>query len=281
MSDRVFRHYTQAELDRNYDQRGWVSNALEVIARYPVSSAATRRRLKFETASYGPSADEVLDIFPAGKPGAPTLIFVHGGAWQNFTKDDYSFVAEGFAGNGINTVIVNFAKIAAVGLPGMVEQVRRAIGWVRQNAARFGGDSGRVYLCGHSSGAQMAASALLAPYGAPAEGIRGLTVISGSYDLEPVLLSARARYVKLDATGVAALSPQRHVSRLACPMLMFYCEYDTDEFQRHSLEMAEAVEKAGQLAGLIRLEGMNHFEIVEQLGRPDSRMAKAIRGMVD
>ena len=277
MSDRVFRHYTQAELDRNYDQRNWVDNALEVIARYPVSSAATRRRLSFETASYGPSADEVLDIFPCRDPDAPVLIFVHGGAWQNFTKDDYSFVAEGFTSHGITTVIVNFAKIAAVRLLGMVEQVRRAINWVRENAARFGGDPERLYLCGHSSGAQMAASALLAPFGTPADGVRGLALISGSYDLEPVLLSARASYVKLDATEVDALSPQRHVSRLTCPVLMFYCQHDTDEFQRHSREMGEAIKKAGHLSGLQRLDGLNHFEIIEELGKPDSSLARTIR----
>jgi arylformamidase len=277
VSDRVFRHYTQAELDRNYDQRGWVPNALEVIARYPISSAAARRRLKFESASYGASAEEVLDIFPAGKPGAATLIFIHGGAWQNFTKDDCSFVAEGFAGHGINTVVVNFAKIAAVRLPGMVEQVRRAIAWVRQNIARFGGDPGRLHLCGHSSGAHMAASALLAPFGEPVKAPRGLTLISGAYDLEPVLLSARSAYVKLSADEASILSPQRHVGHLACPVFMTYCENDTDEFQRHSREMAAAVEGVGQLVGLIRLSDLNHFEIVEELGKPDSRLAQAIR----
>ncbi len=272
----VFRHYTQAELDRNYDQRGWVANAAEVIARYAESSAATRHRRKFETASYGPSAAEALDIFPCGKTGAPTLIFIHGGAWQNFTKDDFSLVADGFMDHGINVVVVNFAKITAVRLPGMVEQVRRAIAWTRANAAGFNADPERLYLCGQSSGAHLAASALVAPYGSPAE-VRGLTLISGPYDLEPVLLSARSSYVKLDSAEAAALSPQRHVARLTCPVRMFYGEHDTDEFQRHSLEMAEAVRLAGRLAGLTRLDGLNHFETVEKLGKPDSPLAQAVR----
>lgn len=280
MSDRVFRHYTQAELDRNYDQRGWVPNALERIAQYPVSSAVTRRRLTFETAAYGPSADEVLDVFPAGQTGAATLVFIHGGGWQHYTKDDCSFVAEGFAGHGINTVIVNFAKIAAVRLPGMVEQVRRALAWVRSHAARFGGDPARLHLCGYSSGAQMAASALLAPFGQAPEPVKGLTLISGAYDLEPVLLSARSAYVKLSAEEAHALSPQRHVAKLTCPVFMAYGDNDTDEFQRHSREMAAAVEGVGQLAGLLRLADLNHFEIVEELGKPDSRLAQAIRATI-
>lgn len=273
----VFRHYTQAELDRNYDQRGWVANAAEVIARYAKSSATTRQRRKFETASYGPSATEALDIFPCGKAGTPTLIFIHGGAWQNFTKDDFSLVADGFIDHGMNVVVVNFAKIAAVRLPGMVEQVRRAIAWTRANATGFNADPGLLYLCGQSSGAHLAASALVAPYGTPAEGVRGLILISGPYDLEPVLLSARSSYVKLDSAEAAALSPQRHVARLTCPVWMFYGEHDTDEFQRHSREMSEAIRRAGRLAGLTRLNGLNHFETVEELGKPDSPIARAIR----
>ena len=33
MNDTVFLHYSQAELDRNYDQRAWIKNAEEVVAR--------------------------------------------------------------------------------------------------------------------------------------------------------------------------------------------------------------------------------------------------------
>ena len=35
MRETVFLHYTQAELDRNYDQRGWVSNACPSRKSYP------------------------------------------------------------------------------------------------------------------------------------------------------------------------------------------------------------------------------------------------------
>ena len=93
MNDKVFLHYSQAELDRNYDQRGWITNAEEMVARYISRSEATRKALvQRQTVAYGSGADEVLDIFPTGRSGAPTLVFIHGGAWRNFTKDDFSFV---------------------------------------------------------------------------------------------------------------------------------------------------------------------------------------------
>ena len=67
MNNKVFLHYSQAELDRNYDQRGWigVGNAEEAIARYVARSEAARRVLKQRRdIAYGADPDEVLDIFP-------------------------------------------------------------------------------------------------------------------------------------------------------------------------------------------------------------------------
>jgi arylformamidase len=64
---KVFRDYTQDELDRAYDQRQWAPNAAAVIARYGTESAAARSRLRsLPGIAYGPSAEEVLDIFPCG-----------------------------------------------------------------------------------------------------------------------------------------------------------------------------------------------------------------------
>jgi acetyl esterase/lipase len=52
-----------------------------------------------------------MDIFPAPRPSGVGFIFLHGGAWRNFTKDDFSFVAKEFVTSGITTVIVNFSKL--------------------------------------------------------------------------------------------------------------------------------------------------------------------------
>jgi arylformamidase len=278
-SERVFLHYTQAELDRNYDQRGWVGNANEVIARYIAASQAVRRMLTRRTESYGEHADEQMDIFPAPQPNGAAIIFLHGGAWRNFTKDDFSFVANEFVASGIATVIVNFSKLPAVRLPDVVQQVTRAIARVYERAADFGIDPDGLYLCGHSSGAHLATTALLTDwsgFGAPMDVIKGCACISGCYDLHPVLLSARADYIKLTAEEVHALSPQRHVERLPCPLLVAYAEHDTDEFRRHSEEFAEALRRAGRLSVVLRVAAINHFEIIELLAKPGTLLLQAV-----
>jgi arylformamidase len=280
MNKKVFLHYTQAELDRNYDQRGWIKNAEEIIARYPIRSAEARRALVHgKNISYGPAADEILDIFPTAVAGAPTLIFIHGGAWRNFTKDDHSFVADALVPAGIHVVVVNFSKIPKVRLPDAVMQARRSIAWVSRHASEFGGTSDKLYVCGHSSGAHMTAMATLTDWSAfdlPSDTIKGATCISGSYDLEPVLLSARSSYIKLDQQEQVALSPVRHAPRIPCPILIAYAEHDTDEFQRHSQEFAAALQKSNRLSDRIRLPNVNHFEIIELLAESKSVLLRTV-----
>jgi arylformamidase len=285
MNERVFLHYTQAELDRNYDQRGWIENAEEIIARYVSRSAQTRRSLAHRhDIAYGSDADERLDLFPAVAGGAPTLIFIHGGAWRNFTKDDYSFVADALVPAGVHVVVVNFSKIPKVRMPDAVMQVRRAIAWVWHHAAEFGGMADRLYVCGHSSGAHMAAMATLtdwAAFGLPADTIKGATCISGSYDLKPVLLSARSAYIKLNRQEEMEFSPARHSARVGCLLLLAYAGHDTDEFQRHSRDFAAALRASNRLSDLIQLPNVNHFEIIELLAEPQSMLLRRVLQHID
>src|SRR5205085_4654550 len=125
-------------------------------ARYPELSKATRARLEHRAnVAYGPGEDETLDLFPAKATKAPVQIFVHGGAWRNFTKDDYSFPANGYVPAGIHTAVLNFSNLPKVRLPDMAAQVRRGIEWVYRNAASFDGDPERIYLSANSSGAHL------------------------------------------------------------------------------------------------------------------------------
>ena len=77
--------------------------------------------------------------------------------------------------------------------------------------------------------------------------MKALAVVSGPYVLEPVMLSHRADYVKLAQHEVFALSPGLHPEKIACPVLLFYAENNTDEFRRQTLAFADALAKAGRL----------------------------------
>ena len=282
---KVFLDYDQAALDRAYDQTQWAPNMQAVLQRRAAASDAVRARLAPPRSfAYGPSAIERLDVYPTARPAAPVMIFLHGGAWRGGDARSQAYPAEMFVQAGAHWVVPDFATVMDVGLDGMVAQARRAVAWVAQHAADFGGDPGRLYVGGHSSGGHLAGNVLVTDwvkdFGLPADLIKGGLCVSGMYDLEPVRLSARSSYVKFDDRIEHELSPLRHLGRLQAPVVVAYGERDSPEFQRQSRELAAALERAGRLRALLVGRGLNHFEMPETLASADGLLGRAALGLM-
>jgi arylformamidase len=170
-------------------------------------------------------------------------------------------------------VLVDFDGVEDTGMHLMpiVDQVRRAVAWVYENAASFGGDRSRIHIGGHSSGAHLTACTLVtnwSEYGVPDTVIAAALCCSGIYDLTPVRLSARSSYVRFDDATVDALSAIRHVERIGMPIVLAYGTDESPEFQRQARDFAAALTAAGKRVQLLAGEGYNHFEIAETLGNP-------------
>jgi len=280
MSSKVFLHYDQAELDRQYDQRAWAPNAAAVIERYAAESNQVRARLgPPRTYAYGKTPAETVDVYPADQPDAPLHVFIHGGAWRSLSKRESAFAAETFVKAGAHFVAVDFAPLPKVSLAEMVDQVRRAVAWIYSNAQQFGGDRERLYLSGHSSGGHLAAAILTTDwpgqFSLPHTVIKGGLCVSGIYDLHPVRVSARNAYVRLDIRLEQELSPSRFVDSLACPVVVAYGELESDEFKRQSRTFASLIERAGIEVNLLEGRGMNHYEIIETLAEHAGLLGRA------
>ena len=91
---------------------------------------------------------------------------------------------------------------------------------------------------------------------------------SGMYDLMPVRLSKRSKYVNFTDEIVDELSAMRHLDRLNCPIVVAHGTQETPEFQRQARDFAAAVKAAGKPITFIVGEGYNHFEIQETLASP-------------
>lgn len=275
----VFLDYTQKQLDDAYTQTVWAPNAKQVIDGYASNSADVRRKLPPRTYAYGTKASEQLDVFaPAGARGLPVMVFIHGGAWQMLSKDDSSAPAPTFVANGAIYVAINFDNLPGNTLPGMVDQCRRALAWVGANATRFGGDPERIYVSGHSSGGHLTAVMLSTDWqaqGAPANLLKGGVVMSGMGDLAPVVLSTRGAYMKLNAAQVTELSPLQHLDRVTCPVIVAWGSRESPEFKRQNRQLADALTTRARLAGVYLVDGANHFEVVNELNRPDTGLSRA------
>jgi len=156
--------------------------------------------------------------------------------------------------------------------------VRRAVGWVYRNAKAFGGDPERIYLSSHSSGSHLAGCVLTHDWrkeGLPVDIVKGGVLGSGMYDLKPVRLSKRSKYVAFTDEMEHALSAQRHLDKLHAPVVIAYGTYETPEFQRQSRDFVAAVKAAGKPAELLVGEGYNHFEMLETLANPYGLLGRA------
>jgi len=278
----VFLDYDQAALDAAYDQAAYAPNREQLIERRISESAMARRHIgEPERIAYGPAEIERLDIYRSRRVPAPIFVFIHGGAWRSGRSKDFAVPAEMLLRAGAHYVVPEFAWVQDVSgnLMVLADQVRRAVAWVHENIARFGGDPNRLYIGGQSSGGHLAAVALTTDwqcqFGLPADIIKGGICISGMYDLTPVRLSARSRYVEFDDATIASLSPIRHLDRLRAPLIVAYGTRETPEFQRQNREFAAAVEAAGKKVRLLVGEHYNHFELPETLGNPYGLLGRA------
>ena len=106
----VYKGFDHSALEREYSARGTVPVTVfeAAVARYAELSALSRKELDCRLdVSYGPTGEQVLDIFPAGA-GAPLLVFIHGGYWISGDRDEgrfggdlYANIGESLAARGI------------------------------------------------------------------------------------------------------------------------------------------------------------------------------------
>ena len=280
---RVWLDLDQAKLDAAYDQSAYAPNREQILARNATNSDGVRARLDApKRYAYGPTPIEGLDVYVTRRADAPINVFIHGGAWRAGAAKNYASPAEMLVHAGAHYVVPDFAAVQDVGgsLMPMAEQVRRAVAWVYRNAHVFGGDASRLYVSGFSSGAHLAGVVLttdwVRDFDLPADVVKGGLCGSGMFDLKPVRLSARSRYVKFTDEMELALSPQRHLDKLHAPLIVAHGTFETPEFQRQSRDFAAAVKAAGKPVELLVGEGYNHFEMFETLANPYGVLGRAV-----
>ena len=277
----VWLDMDQQALDDAYDQVVYAPNRDQVGKRRIVNSEKARAVIGDpECVAYGPTEIEKADIYRTKRANAPVNIFVHGGAWRANKAADYSFLAEPFVNAGAHFVVLDFINVDDAGgnLFPMVEQVRRAVGFIYRNAKSFGGDPDRLYLSSHSSGSHLGGCVVTHDWrkdNLPPDIIKGAVLGSGMYDLKPVRLSKRSKYVKFTDEMEEALSAQRHIDKLTAPLIVAHGTYETPEFQRQSRDFVAAVKAAGKSAELLVGEGYNHFEMLETLANPYGLLGRA------
>lgn len=229
----------------------------------------------------------------------PLVIYVHGGGWRRGDSrtlgafENFPAVLASLAARGYVVASVNYRLSAEARFPAAVQDLNAAIAFLREHAAPFGIDPGRVILWGDSAGAHLAALAAetcglpqFAP--PPATGrlsrrqaaatrashisrcVQGVVAWYGIFDLPGLLRSRAARGVAADARALLGCasdsclqlaqraSPVSYAASTAPPMLLLHGTADSEVPARQTLEMAAALRRAGARVEVGLIDGAGH-----------------------
>ncbi|NXS05206.1 KFA formamidase, partial [Oxylabes madagascariensis] len=282
--------YSPSRWSRRLDRDTIIDAHLQAVAAGTERARASVRTLLH--VPYGSGDGEKLDIYLPTNPSEafPVLVYIHGGYWQSLSKDDSGFAAPPLVSQGVAVVAVGYdiapkgrccpAEAAAAcvaqrppALPfvpcsghmdNMVLQVRRSLVFLME---RYPGIRG-IYLCGHSAGAHLAAMVLSTDWTEfqVVPDIKGAVLVSGVYDLEPILHTYVNDALNMSREEAQRNSPVRHVTvPAACEVLVAVAQHDSPEFRRQSQEYSQALRAAGWSVSLLDLAGVDHFNVIEKL----------------
>lgn len=242
-------------------------------------------RVKADIA-YGSREREVLDLVFPDKPAAeaPLHVFIHGGYWRSGEKADYRLVATPVLEAGGIAALVEYDLMPGQRLPVLVDQVRRAVNWLQDNATQFGANPERITVSGHSAGAHLAS--YLAATGPedtatvrlPA--LKGMLLLSGIYDLSEIPNSFLRHEAQMTRSEAAAFSPLTSKHRKGPKRILAYGEDETAPFHEQAIALQQHLQAGPGNSELITLSSLNHMSVVLDLGNSNSSLGRKLTGLL-
>ena len=232
--------------------------------------------------AYGERPRQLLDIFTPNEVDGPLpcLMFVHGGFWQEGSKEVSGFAARSFTTHGWAYVSVGYTLTPEVTLTELTAEVHDAVAFVHANAVRFGIDPTRIIIAGHSAGGHLTASILTDLLGkGVGDMIAGAVPISAVVELGPIARSYVNDLARMSESEVATLSPVRFSPKQDVPVHVVIGGDEPEAFQVQSGLLAEHLR--GRITDLTfcRAAGRDHFDILDVLADPESETFQTILGM--
>jgi arylformamidase len=280
-----WRKWPLADREREYSPSSCVAAIEPFLDAYVARSRAAESDCRCQkNLLWGKRPEEVFDYFPAASADAPLLVYIHGGYWQEHSKEESLFAAPDCVANGIAYAAIDYTLAPQASVGFIVEQCRRAIASLHRQAAALGFDARRIYVSGNSAGAHLAAMLLVAgwqeAYGLTEDVVAGAILLSGIYDLEPLMGTYIDTALHLTSEDVAALSPLRLKLGRAVRTIVAWGDNETAEFKRQSRGFAAELAGAGFPVSEFELAGTNHFDIVFGLANRGSVLGDATLEMI-
>ena len=243
-----------------------------------------------------------LDLYvPKGESEArPVMIMIHGGGWRGGDKASPVIVGvkmRHFVGAGYVYASANYRlsperpEEGGLEHPVHAQDCARAIAWIHDHIAEYGGDPDQLHLMGHSAGGHLAAIVGTNWRFLESEG-KDLSILRTSVLLDPAAIDIPGYLKSVDGRGMTALyqnafgkeeanhrdaSPQDHVKagKSIPPTLLFYAgeRMALDQF---GPAFAKSLTEAGSPSRAVDTISLDHGQINSHIGMIDEPMTQLI-----
>jgi arylformamidase len=267
---------TPDEREREYSPSSCIGGDYQpFIAAYEAQSLEARRLTESRGARwhelrYGDAPAQRIDLcLPAQASPmqrVPLLVFIHGGYWQELSARDSLFAAAGCVEAGLAFAAIDYTLAPQAGVPQIVRECGAAIEALAACGPSLGFDPRHIVVAGSSAGAHLAAMAALP--GAVQAPLRGVVLVSGIYDLRPLVGTSINDALGLDEATARQVSPALHSVRGFPRTVVAWGAVETREFKRQSREFAAQLQKEGTACETVEIPARNHFDVILDLANP-------------
>jgi acetyl esterase/lipase len=225
----------------------------------------------------------LLDVYEPGEHSdlRPALVLIHGGGWTSFDKSTMGRLGEFLARSGFVAFSVDYRLFHDKEnlWPAQLDDVQRAVRWIRANAAKYRVDPDHIGAFGHSAGAQLAAllgmedtrdnsDPALAKYSSRVQAVvdvSGPTDFTINHDpdgdafLSSFLGGSYAEHPQVWQDA----SPAFHVAKKVAPFLVVHGLKDSDVPIAQAQELVDKLKQAGAHVKFVTVDDVHTFQTPE------------------
>jgi acetyl esterase/lipase len=267
------------------------AQALEVkppqtVAPSPAASPENPQASVQPDVAYGTAGGHALrlDIYEPEEPASglrPAVVMIHGGGWTSFDKSTMRAMGMFLARSGFVAFAVDYRLLhgSENRWPAQLDDVQRAVRWIRANAAKYGVDPDHIGAFGHSAGAQLAALLGLEDtrdnsdpvLAGSSSRVQAVVDVSGPTDFtqhhDPDYDAFLSNFFGGDYAQHSKVwqeaSPAFHVDRNDPPFLIVHGTEDAEVPMAQSQELADKLKQAGVPVKFVTVDDVHTFRTPE------------------
>ncbi|HEY4762443.1 MAG TPA: alpha/beta hydrolase [Candidatus Sulfotelmatobacter sp.] len=267
------------------------------VAQSPAASPESPQASLPPEVAYGTAGGHalLLDIYQPEEPASgllPAVVLIHGGSWTSLDKSTMRTMGRFLARSGFVAFAVDYRLLhgSENRWPAQLDDVQRAVRWIRANAAKYRVDPDHIGAFGHSAGAQLAAllgledtrdnsDPALASYSSR---VQAVVDVSGPTDFtqhhDPDYDAFLSNFFGGDYAQHSKVwqeaSPAFHVDRNDPPFLIVHGTQDAEVPMAQSQELADKLKQAGVAVKFVTVDDVHTFRT------PEARKRMALETLI-